>query len=67
MNDAGWGRSERYRALPEDEKKLLMGFVNNAFLSAYRQWVEDGKHRPLEDVIELTNRLVLGGVNGFFG
>ena len=44
-----------------------MGFVNNAFLSAYRQWVEDGKHRPLEDVIELTNRLVLGGVNGFFG
>ena len=67
VNDAGWGRSARYRALPEDEKKLLMGFVNNAVLSAYRQWVEDGKKRPLEDVIELTNRLVLGGVNGFFG
>ena len=43
-----------------------MGFVNNAVLTAYRQWVEDGKQMPLEDVIELTNRIVLGGVKGFF-
>lgn len=48
------------------EKKLLMGFINNAVLTAYRQWVEDGKVTPLEEVIEMTNRIVLGGVNGFF-
>ena len=67
VNDAGWSRSPEYRALPEDAKRLLMGFVNNAVLSAYRQWVEDGKKRPLEEMIGLTNWLVLGGVNGFFG
>ena len=67
VNDAGWSRSPQYRALPEDVKRLLMGFVNNAVLSAYRQWVEDGKKRPLEEMIGLTNWLVLGGVNGFFG
>ena len=43
-----------------------MGFINNAVLTAYHQWVEDGKQIPLEDVIELTNKIVLGGVNGFF-
>ena len=34
--------------------------------SAYRLWVEDGKRIALEEVIEKTNRIVLGGVNGFF-
>lgn len=48
------------------EKKLLMGFINNAVLTAYRQWVEDGKVTPLEEVIEMTNRIALGGVTGFF-
>ena len=32
----------------------------------YRQWIADGKKLPLENVIELTNRIVLDGVNGFF-
>ena len=43
-----------------------MGFVNNAVLDAYRQWIEDAKATPLEEVIEMTNKIVLGGVNGFF-
>ena len=66
INDAGWGRSKKYQKLSDFEKKLLMGFINNAVLTAYRQWVEDGKKMPLEEVIEMTNRIVLGGVNGFF-
>ena len=63
----GWGSSPKYRKLSDYEKKLLMGFINNAVLTAYRQWVEDGKKLPIEEVITVTNRLVLGGVNGFFG
>ena len=43
-----------------------MDFINNTVLAAFRRWVEDGKAAPMEDVIALTNRLVLGGVNGFF-
>ena len=43
-----------------------MGFINTSVLTAYRQWVEDGKKMSLEDVTALTNRIVLGGVNGFF-
>ena len=66
VNTVGWSKSKKYQALPDYEKKLLMGFINNAVLNSYRQWVEDGKRLSLEEVIGLTNRLVLGGVNGFF-
>ena len=66
INDAGWGKSKKYQKFSDFEKKLLMGFINNTVLTAYRQWVEDGKKMPLEEVIEMTNRIVLGGVNGFF-
>ncbi len=66
VNDAGWGKSKEYLQLSDYEKKLLMSFVNGAVLSAYRQWIDDGKAIPLDDVIDMTNRLVLSGVNGFF-
>ena len=66
VNDAGWGRSEAFRKLSGYEQRMLLTFVNNACLGAYRQWVEDGKRMPLEDVIEMTNRLALGGVRSFF-
>ena len=66
VNDAGWGKSEAFNRLTDYQKRMLMTFVNNAALGAYRQWVEDGKQMPLDDVIEMTNCLVLGGVRSFF-
>lgn len=66
VNTIGWSKSAKFQKLSDYEKRLLMGFINNAVLNAYRQWVEDGKKIPLEEVINLTNRLVLSGVNGFF-
>ncbi len=62
----GWGRSPAYQALSCYEKKLVVCFVSNSVLQAYIQWVEDGKSLPLEEVIDMTNRIVLGGVQGFF-
>ena len=66
VNDAAWGKSKKYQNLTEFEKEFLMGFINTSVLTAYKQWVEDGKTMPLDDVIALTNRIVLGGMNGFF-
>ena len=45
---------------------MLMNFVNNSVLGIYKQWVEVGKQHSVEEIIELTNRLVLDGVKGFF-
>ena len=66
VNDAGWSKSKKYQKLSDYEKKLLMEFINNAVLTAYRLWVEDGKKQPMDEIIAVTNRIVLGGVNGFF-
>ena len=66
VNDEGWGKSKKYQKLSDFEKRILMGFINNSVLISYKQWVEDGKKVPLEEVIALTNKVVLGGVNGFF-
>ena len=66
VNDEGWSKSKKYQKLSFYEKRMLMEFINNSVLVSYRLWVEDGKKMPLEDVIDMTNRIVLGGVNGFF-
>lgn len=66
VSDAGWGKSKKYQKLSDYEKKLLVEFVNSAVLLSYRQWVEGGKGLPLDEVVAVTNRIVLGGVDGFF-
>ena len=66
VNTAGWCSSKKYGALPEYQQSMLLNFVNNSVLGIYRQWVEEGKQQSVEAIIELTNKLVLGGVKGFF-
>ena len=66
VTDQGWGKSKRYQALSDFDKTALVNFVNQAVLGIYRQWVDSGKKQSVEEIIALTNRLVLGGVNGFF-
>ena len=66
VNDAAWSKSKKYASLSDFEKTVLMEFINGSVLSAYRQWVENSKKKPLDEVVELTNRIVLGGVKGFF-
>ena len=66
VNNAGWSSSDKYGALPEYQQSMLLNFVNNSVLGIYRQWVEEGKQQSVEEIIELTNRLVLSGVKGFF-
>ena len=65
-NDATWRDSPQYRRLSDFEKRVLLDFVNNCTLSAYRWWIEGGKAIPIERVIETANRLQLGGVKEFF-
>ena len=67
VTETGWGASKKYQNLSDYEKRLLVEFVNGAVLTAYRQWIEGGKSISIEEVIDKTNRLVLGGVKGFFG
>ena len=66
VNESGWAHSQRFQRLSDFEKRLLMDFINNTTLSAYREWIASGKAIPLDKVIETNNRLQMGGVRGFF-
>ncbi|MCR5636356.1 MAG: TetR/AcrR family transcriptional regulator [Clostridiales bacterium] len=66
VNDESWSKSKKYQKLSDYEKKVLLGFINNAVLGAYREWVLTDKKIPMDEIIEITNRIVLGGVKGFF-
>ena len=66
VNTSGWSGSKKYQKLSDFEKKILIEYINDSVLMVYREWVLDGKKVSLEDVIAYTNRIVLGGVNGFF-
>lgn len=61
VNNAGWNNSLQYRKLSNFEKQLLMDFINESTLAAYRRWVEDGKQMSVDDVLKTLNRLQLGG------
>ncbi len=61
-----WSGSPEFQKLTDFEKTLLLSFISEVVLTAYRQWIDGGKAQPLAEVIALTNRILLHGVNGFF-
>lgn len=46
-------------------QSILMAYVSQSTLAIYKQWVADGKQIPLEDMIEITSKLICKGIDGF--
>lgn len=59
-----WGRTEMVKGMTEHERHILYTFIQTSSVEMYRQWVKDGKKVPLEDIINLTTRLLCKGVDG---
>lgn len=58
-----WSKAGKVQKLSDFQKISLLNFIQNTGLALYRQWVEEGKQTPLEEVIETANKLTLAGVN----
>ena len=41
-----------------------MAFVSQATIEIYKQWTADKKKIPLDEIIELTTKLICSGING---
>ena len=59
-----WGTAPAFQQLSPGEQELFTTFIHATGLSMYRQWVEGGKKISLEEVIEITNKLLSQGVSG---
>lgn len=54
-------RYNPYAHLGEYEQRIVNTFLVSSTLDMYRQWVKDGKRVPLEDMIELSGKLLSEG------
>ncbi|MGI6205167.1 MAG: TetR/AcrR family transcriptional regulator [Anaerovoracaceae bacterium] len=56
-------RYNPYASYPEPQQNIINTFLCVGSVNIYRQWVADGKVVPLEDLIELTNKLFVNGIS----
>lgn len=56
---------ERYNPYGEyslAEQHIINNYLCTTSMSLYQQWIEDGKEIPLEEIIELSGKLLNGGI-----
>lgn len=63
--DQTWYQSKWMQSLSPSKQKISLGFIQSSSLEIYRQWVQDGKRIPLEEIIAISNDLLCRGVQGF--
>ena len=54
--------AEGYDQYPTDKRVYLIIYINNCLTGIYRQWVKGGRKEPMEDMIQLTIRLISHGL-----
>lgn len=60
-----WQDSPWFKRLSLYEQNILLTFVYSTGAGLYRQWVNDGKNIPLENMILLAEQLLEQGIHGF--
>ena len=60
-----WNTSEIVVSLDIYRKNILLCFLQATGTELYRQWIQDGKAIPLEEIIQLSEALLCNGVQGF--
>ncbi len=60
-------RHNPYADFSSETQSMIYTFLVASSLELYRQWIADGKKLPLEEVIELTGKLLNKGISGIIG
>ena len=65
VNTATWHKSAWFNNIPEWQRHMIIVYVQYTIVELYKQWVSDGKTTPVEEVIDMSNRLICTGIDGF--
>lgn len=60
-------RHNPYADFSSETQSMIYTFLVASSLELYHQWITDGKKLPLEEVIELTGKLLNKGISGIIG
>ena len=58
-----WDNSPEFKKLTDFEREVLLKYIENTGMQIYQQWVANYKTESIEDVIEITCKLVRGGTD----
>lgn len=61
MNDR-WHESRWFQSFDEYTQRIILQYVQVSTVGIYRQWVMDGKKMPLEELIQLSSKLINQGI-----
>ena len=64
--DASWRKSEKFNKLDRKHQSIILNFITSSSLETYKQWVIDGKKIPLEEIIKLSNCMIISAIKSFF-
>ena len=56
-------RNNPYEKYSLEEQHIINNYLCTTSMSLYQQWVTDGKKIPLEQMIDLSGKLLSGGIN----
>ena len=59
-----WERSEAFNRLDAFTRSVFLEHVNSVNVNIYRHWVSDGKRRGVNELVELSDRLICEGLSG---
>ena len=58
-----WHGSRWFQSFDEFTQRVILQYIQVSTVGIYRQWVEDGKKMPLEDLIQLSSNLIYRGMD----
>ena len=56
--DKVWKSSDFFKKLSAGKKNIFLTYIQTTGIEIYKQWVLDNKKIPLEEIIELSNRII---------
>ena len=66
VTEQTWGNSKAFLSMSPMEQTVILGYIRSVCVGCYREWVNDGKRLPLEEIIALSSKLLRGGLDSVF-
>lgn len=66
VTEQTWGNSEAFLSMSPMEQTVILNYIRSVCVGCYREWINDGKRLPLEEIIALSGKLLRGGLDSVF-
>ena len=51
------------RKFDENKQSIILSYITNSMIGIYRQWINDGKKIPIDEIIDIATTLIKPGID----